>query len=230
MMRLYCAGFLLVMAYGILCVPLLSANEIGPEDLAYRMKDLYEESRQAAGRLAASLTKDSEARVMFESILDGSQLGPEDSWFPRAESQTRTDWTMVQKLFDLDRDDRVTAEEFPGPEPDFETIDRDHDGVIIESDLHWPEHAVSFVPGAMFFRALDQDGNGKITESEQLTWFDKMNQRRDGYLTLDDLRTAFPLTGMKSDSPRPEHPSIETLQLALERERTVNCILHTKAG
>ena len=186
-----------------------TAPDLGP---------LSSEGQQTAKRLNASLAPGSEARAMFEAIMNGSQLGSDEGWFPMAVSQTLIDWTSARSLFDKDGDDRITAEEFSGPEQDFAALDQDGDGDVTETDLQWRHHALAFSPGAMFFRALDQDGNGKITAEETTAWFAKMDRESLGFLSLDDLRAAFPIPNMTPDETRPEHPSRETLLLALERQ------------
>lgn len=155
---------------------------------------------------------------MFEDILDGSRLSSDDGWFPLAKSQSRFSWSSILQRFDGNADERITADEFLGSQKDFSRLDRNSDDVLTESDLKWPDHALAWSPGTMFFYALDQDGNGKVTEEECVTWFSEMTQERDDFVTLDDLRAAFPAPVDSLKEAGPKHPTRETLLLAFERQ------------
>ena len=65
--------------------------------------------------------------AMLADILRGSQLGPEDGWFPKAVARTRFGWDATRDRLDRDGDGRVARAEFPGTDADFARLDRDRD-------------------------------------------------------------------------------------------------------
>lgn len=155
---------------------------------------------------------------MFADILNGSQLGPNDGWFRRAVSSTRFDWKWACGKFDSDTDGVIVRKEFPGTDADFARLDRNGDKVLTSADFDFSEHALVPTPGMAFFRMLDRDGNGKLTDKELSAFFDRADSDDLGFLSLSDVKKAFdpkkpaPVTLKAGEKPKaPPGPTKETL-------------------
>lgn len=144
---------------------------------------------------------------MYDDIVGGGPLGPDSGWFPMAAAKTRFDWTAVKARFDRDGDDAISQEEFAGTPQDFDHLDRDGDGRITEADLTWTGSAQTLDGGLTLFRMADRDVDGKITPVEWSDLFARLDRDGQGFLTIDDLRSAF----AKSSGGSGEGPSTETL-------------------
>lgn len=187
-------------------------------DEAAPLDPLTDEASQALETLRRELPADSEARVMLEDIVLGRRLGPEDGWFRVALSQNRFDWAAVSSRYDKGGDRRIQPEEFPGAPRDFQTLDRDHDGVVTERDLNWKDHALAASPGALLFRLADQDANGKVEREEFAALFAKLDTDESGILALDELREQVTEPVAAATEARPDRPSRSTLILGLARQ------------
>lgn len=155
---------------------------------------------------------------MFADILNGSQLGPNDGWFRRAVSSTRFDWKWACGKFDADADGVIARKEFPGKDADFARLDRNGDKVLTSADFDFSEHSLVPTPGMAFFRMLDRDGNGKLTEKELSAFFDRADSDDLGFLSLSDVKKVFdpkkpaPVVLKAGEKPRPPTgPTKETL-------------------
>ncbi len=181
-------------------------------------EELSEEAEKVVESLRATLPEGSEARVMLEDIVAGRRLGPDDGWFRVAVSQSRYDWSAVSARYDRDADGKIQRPEFPGCADDFQRLDRNHDAVVTADDLDWKDHALVRSPGAMLFRAADQDTNGKLTRDEFLQLFDQLDAASRGYLSLDDLRNSFQEPAESQQTSRTDRPSRSTLVLGFARQ------------
>jgi hypothetical protein len=136
---------------------------------------------------------------MATAIASGSRMGPGDGWFHP--SQSRYSWKWLADRYDTNRDARITAKEFSGPERLFDRLDRNGDGSIKADDFNWTSLS-PFVRQAMIaaqaFSMFDSGSNGRITREEWDALFRSMARGRD-FITPDDLREQlFP--------PEPERP------------------------
>jgi len=155
---------------------------------------------------------------MFADILNGSQLGPNDGWFRRAVSSTRFDWKWACGKYDADADGVIARKEFTGSDADFARLDRNGDKVLTSADFDFSDHALVPTPGMAFFRMLDRDGNGKLTEKELSAFFDRADSDDLGFLSLSDVKKVFdpkkpaPVALKAGDKPKPPPgPTKETL-------------------
>jgi len=130
--------------------------------------------------------------AMFADILQGSHLGATDGWFRRAVAQTRYSWQYVLKHYDTDQSGAIERAEFPGPQADFDRLDRDCSGSLEAADLAWPEDALARSPGSMVYWKADADGDGRVTREEWLALFDKAKTDDTDFLSLDELRAILP--------------------------------------
>jgi hypothetical protein len=155
--------------------------------------------------------------AMFADILQGSQLGARDGWFPKAAAQTRHDWKTVAARYDRDGDGTIGRGEFPGSSNDFTRLDRDGDGGITANDLAWPDHALTSTPGAMLYMMADADSDGRVTRAEFDALFQKADIDNRGFLSQDELRGLFgpppspPRPAGSGAAPKSSRPSKSTL-------------------
>lgn len=179
--------------------------------------ELTPEARQVADELLATLPPDSEARAMLDAILDGSQLGSNEGWFPVAVSQTRFGWDYVAENYDADGDAAVTAEEFEGDEDDFARLDRDGGGSVTADDLDWSASSLKRSAGMMLYYMSDADANGKVTPEEFQEYFNSLDTDEHGFLSLDDLRDQLEIPP-PSNEPHPDDPSRSMLVIGLQNQ------------
>jgi Ca2+-binding EF-hand superfamily protein len=133
----------------------------------------------------------SEALRMLLTVQRGEALGPGRGWYDP--SRHALDWKWLAARFDADRDGFITRAEFKGAATFFHVLDRDRDGVISREDLDWSQNSAWVRSDALslrFFRAIDANGNGRISEKEWLAMFKKLAQDRD-HFNAEDLRDAF---------------------------------------
>ncbi len=182
------------------------------------LEPLTPEAEKTVQELRASLAKDSEALAMLENILTGSQLGPEDGWFPLAKAQTRYDWGYFSKRYDSDSDGKISAQEFRGSSQDFARVDRDGSGRIEEIDFDWSKHSLAPSPGMNLFFMGDRDGNGKLTHDEFQGLFQQLAGEDSDFIALDDVRDQFPQPSRSSATKRPDSPSRSTLIAGLKSQ------------
>lgn len=204
-------AFLLL--FGLLAgtTPLAAADDDGPTTRA---------GAWLSAHLKSACPDHPEWLAMFADILRGSQLGPEDGWFPKAVAQTRFGWPATRARFDRDGDGEIAREEFPGSGPDFERLDRDHDKFLTPADFDWSAHALAPSPGAMLYYRADRDGDGKVTREELMAWFRAADTDELGFLSLDDLKAQFspPRRRPAAAGPADSGPSKATLIRGLFRQ------------
>jgi hypothetical protein len=160
-----------------------------------------------------------EIMEMVTAIANGSDMGPGDGWFHPGKS--RYGWKWLAERYDLDRNGKITRDEFEGPSELFERLDRNHDGVLTSSDFDWSDRslfAMQGMPSRFWFRSIDRNSNGRISIDEWKQLFERACKGKD-YLTPDDLREAFPVAPppRPADAPPPKDngPSPLVLMLGL---------------
>ena len=110
----------------------------------------------------------SEAALMADAILKGSQLGPGEGWF-KSPAQKRHDWKWLAARYGVANDKPITRKAANIREDLFDLIDRDGDEEITAADLDWSPSS-PFVRqmqmAAVLFRPADRDGNGRVSAEE----------------------------------------------------------------
>lgn len=207
-----------------LCLGATSTSLLGQDPASQETppakEELTPEAKAAVEKLRAELSDDSEARAMLEDILNGSELGPDEGWFPIAQAQSRYYWDAIERKYDSNEDHSISIEEIKVSEKDFARLDRDGDELLTNKDWDWSEHSLSPSPGAMLFSRTDRDANGKISPEEWQQLFDRLDTDSKKFLAIDDLRERFrmPGGGGGSNTPSPDDPSISTLVLGLANQ------------
>jgi Ca2+-binding EF-hand superfamily protein len=133
----------------------------------------------------------SEALRMLLTVQRGEVLGPGRGWYDP--SRRALDWEWLAARFDANRDGFIAREELKGAAKFFDVLDRDRDGVISREDLDWSQTSAWVRSDALslrFFRAIDANGNGRITEEEWLAMFKKLAKERN-HFNAEDMRDAF---------------------------------------
>lgn len=209
---------LLTCTFGLLLAGRLMAAEPETSKAATDKDPLTPEAQTAVEELRKTLPADSEALVMLDHILSGSRLGPGEGWFSVAKSQTRFDWETTAKRFDKNSDGAIVADEFLGSNNDFLRLDKNGDRVVTSADFDWSVHSLEPTSGFQMFFAADRDANGKVTRDEFSGLFVMLDSGQRNYLSIDDLKDAFPPPSPAQYSNRPDRPSRSTLVLGLKRQ------------
>lgn len=191
----------------------IAENPSAPQE-----EELTPDAQAAVAELRQSLSPDSEAMAMLESILSGSRLGPGEGWFKTAVSQTRFRWDYVAARYDGNNDAMITPEEFGGTPDEFARVDRDGDGKLTEDDFNWGTNSLSPTQSTMLFYMADEDADGRITPEEFAHVFNALDTDATGFLSLDDLRDGLTIPTGSGGPPRPDRPSRSTLILGLQRQ------------
>jgi hypothetical protein len=206
----------LPLVFGLALVTVTATAGTGDSDSSENPGEEARQRSSVARALAESWPERPEWVDMLADILQGSQLGPNDGWFRTAVAQTRFDWKATAERFDRNRDGRIAREEFPGSDPDFAQLDRDHDRALTAVDFDFSPHALTPSVGSVLFSRCDRDGNGKVTREELDQFFQACDSGGQGFLSLSDLQEAF------NTPPRPvvpsSGPSKETLVRGLFRQ------------
>ena len=79
----------------------------------------------------------SEIAEMIAAIAGGAPMGPGEGWFHQG--QSRYGWQWLAAKYDLNRDGRISRQEFAGPAELFGRLDRNGDGFLTASDFDWSE-------------------------------------------------------------------------------------------
>lgn len=152
-----------------------------PEELEKLADEL--EKKYAGGTVPESVR-------MLIAIARGSQMGPGSGWFGPA--QGRYSWTWLAKLLDVPESESITTAAFKGTPEIFNRLDRNKDGQVAAADFDWsdrnPYVQQSYIVNRLF-RRIDQQGDGRLTRDELLTFFDKVSQGKD-FIRSEDLRDA----------------------------------------
>ena len=132
-----------------------------------------------------------EAVRMLLAILRGPRIGATDGWFGPAEM--RFTWQWLAKRHGVDPESGfITRKMFRGSDLLFARLDRDKDGRITAEDLDWSDKSAYLQQTALarsWFRKMDTDGNGQLTKTELLEFFDKVAKGKSS-LTFEEFRDA----------------------------------------
>ncbi len=88
------------------------------------------------------------------------------------------------RAMDKDGDGKISRAEFTGPEPLFDRLDADKDGFIIPAETQ-RFFRQNFLQNAPRLRAMDKDGDGKISRAEFTgpePLFDRLDADKDGFI------------------------------------------------
>jgi hypothetical protein len=155
---------------------------------------------------------------MITALANGSDMGPGEGWFHGG--QTRYGWQWLAARYDTNHNGKITRAEFHGPKELFDRLDRDHNGILNADDFDWSDNSRYAHQGRMasyWFRSLDTNSNGRVSEAEWLALFRKAAKGKS-YLTPDDLREAFPTTPPQpppGPPPKNDEPSPFVMVLGL---------------
>ena len=114
-----------------------AAKQSRAADKASYPMELSPEGESIAKQLDKELAPGSEARAMFEAIMEGKRLTPRIGWFATATSQTRYSWPKTLERYDQNKDGTVQPSELPIDGKQFASIDRDQDGRLTQVDFDW---------------------------------------------------------------------------------------------
>ncbi|MBX3443304.1 MAG: deiodinase family protein [Planctomyces sp.] len=151
-----------------------------------------------------------EAVRMYLAILKGSRMGAGEGWFRDGESPYG--WAWLADKHGVPADSGIAADQFLGPRPLFDRLDRDRDGRITPIDLDWSEGnpwvRYAYLANRMF-RKIDPSGDGRLSREEWLAFFDKAAQGSED-VTSDTLRDLW-LEGMTAGFLPGDEPTQERL-------------------
>lgn len=146
-------------------------------------KSLTELEQQYEGKLAEA----PEAVRMLIDISHGSQMLPGEGWFGPARSKYSLDWLLAQHQSENGKP--LAADDFRGLPHWLARIDRNKDGMVTPDDLDWSDRN-PWVQRAnvvtRFFRRMDPDADGLVSEGEWNGFFRRVAQGQDA-ITPDDL-------------------------------------------
>jgi len=144
---------------------------------------------------------------MMWALATGGDLEGGVGWFH--EGQSRYGWDWLAERYDADHDGSITREEFKGPAELFDRLDRDGDGVLTAEDFNWSSNSEFLKqarPIGKWFRAVDTNSNGRISQQEWQNFFAKAAKGKE-YLTPEDLRPMLQPPEKKDDKKSDEEPS-----------------------
>src|SRR6266851_5046044 len=148
---------------------------------------------------------------MMWALATGGDLEGGVGWFHAGQSRYSWDWLAAR--YDADHDGTITREEFlgdqKGPAELFDRLDRDGDGVLTAEDFDWSSNSEFLKqsrPIGKWFRAVDANSNGRISQHEWQEFFAKATKGKD-YLTPEDLRLMLQPPEKKDDQKADEDPS-----------------------
>jgi hypothetical protein len=117
------------------------------------------------------------------------------SAFPSEKTQETPPPNMIER-HDQDGDNKVSRDEFPGPDEHFTRIDLDGDGYITQDEARQSprlDRQTGRVPGK--FREDDADGDGEVSRSEFSgpgDHFDRLDLNGDGAIQESEARQGPP--------------------------------------
>ncbi|MCI0680627.1 MAG: hypothetical protein L0Y71_00870 [Gemmataceae bacterium] len=147
-----------------------------------------------------------------------NDLSGNAGWF--GPSETRYTWAWVQEHLDPAKRGAVSAQNSGLPPASFDRLDRDGDGRWTAADFDWSEKgplAQKTSMARMFLMRADQDRNGKLSQDEWNTVFERLSKGTSD-LDLEELRKLlFPAPPPRPKGPPPDMPSTTTLLQGLYR-------------
>jgi Ca2+-binding EF-hand superfamily protein len=144
---------------------------------------------------------------MAWALATGGDLEGGVGWFHPGQSRYGWDWLVAR--YDADHDGTITREEFKGRAELFDRLDRDGDGVLTAADFDWSSDSAFLKesrPIGKWFRAIDANSNGRISQHEWQEFFAKAAKGKD-YLTPEDLRLMLQPPEKKDDKKSDDEPS-----------------------
>jgi Ca2+-binding EF-hand superfamily protein len=141
------------------------------------------------------------------ALATGGNLEGGVGWFHPGQSRYGWDWLAAQ--YDSDHDGKVTREEFKGPAELFDRLDRNGDGVLTAEDFDWSSDSAFLKesrPIWKWFRAIDANSNGRISQHEWQEFFAKAAKGKN-YITPEDLRLMLQPPEKKDDKKSDDEPS-----------------------
>jgi hypothetical protein len=150
---------------------------------------------------------------MLIAIADGTWMQPTGGWFGPCETRYTWDWLArrhgVKGPF-------ITRKQFLGKAGLFERLDRDRDGKITPFDLDWSDRSPYIrqanLVSQLFFK-INAKRDGKITQDELLAFFKAASKGKD-HLTPQDLQDALLVAPSPPLAPE-DMPSREVLVRSL---------------
>jgi len=146
-------------------------------------KTVSDLEQQYEGKLAEA----PEAIRMLIDISHGSQMLPGEGWFGPGASRYSYNWLLSRH--DAKEGTPLSADDFRGLPHWLARIDRNHDGQITPDDLDWSDRNPWVQRAGMvnrFFRRMDPDADGLVSEGEWNGFFRRVAQGQDA-ISPDDL-------------------------------------------
>jgi hypothetical protein len=156
------------------------------------------ESTEITAALEESWPDHPEWLDMLVAILDEEPMSASFGWFRTAVSQSRFNWSATSKRYDRNGDGRIARQEFSGGDDSFARLDRNHDSALTTADFDFSGSALAPSPGAMLYARLDRDANGKVTRDELDAFFKSIDRDGLGFLSQSDLLEAFAMPSARS--------------------------------
>lgn len=105
-----------------------------------------------------------------------------------ARVELSTIWRHLEGKYDVDRDGRVTLDEYDRGDVRFANYDRNTDGVLSEDDFPTDRFFNGFAH--RFVRDADADGDGEVTRTEWTTFTEAFDLDGDGRIERHEVREA----------------------------------------
>ena len=141
-----------------------------------------------------------EAANQLMMILFSTRSKPVPGWY--GPGQSRYDWIWLAARFDANRDGKILRQEFHGPDSFWSRLDRDGDGALTQDDLDWNESSEWMRRQAQAqrrFRALDTDGDSRLTSDEWKAYFDEISGSRGTLSPAEFAQALMPPSSTPND-------------------------------
>jgi len=159
---------------------------------------------------AGKLPEAPESVRMLIDIAHGSQMGPGEGWFGPGVSRYSFGW-LAEKM-GFEETEGLPGDKFPSQANWLTRIDRNRDGVVSPDDLDWSDRNPWIQRAGMinrFFRRMDPNADGLLTEEEWVAFYRKLAGERDT-IEPEDLVNAL-LAGMGGGFTPGDEPSRNVL-------------------